>query len=66
MSCKEDEAARKATELQAAFAESADARELPSGVGLSIGCAEVASDASDIMQLVKVANERTYVNKKRR
>lgn len=65
MSCKEDEAIRKAGELQAAFAESEDARGLPSGVGLSIGCAEVSSDARDIMELVKVADERMYVNKKR-
>lgn len=57
MSCKEDEAIRKAEELQAAFAES--------GVGLSIGCADVSSEASDIMELVKVADERMYVNKKR-
>jgi diguanylate cyclase (GGDEF)-like protein len=65
MSCKEDEAIRKASELQAAFAQSADKRGLPAGVGLSIGCAEVASDASDIMELVNLADERMYVNKKR-
>jgi diguanylate cyclase (GGDEF)-like protein len=65
MSCKEDEAIRKAAELQAAFAESADKRGLPAGVGLSIGCAEVASDASDIMELVNLADERMYDNKKR-
>ena len=65
MSCREDEAVRKATDLQAAFAESDDARGLPSGVGLSIGCAEVTADVTDITPIVKIADERMYRNKKR-
>ena len=40
-------------------------QDLPPGVGLSIGCAEVPFDASDIMALVKIADERMYVNKRR-
>jgi diguanylate cyclase (GGDEF)-like protein len=65
MSCREDEAVRKATDLQEAFAESDDARGLPSGVGLSIGCAEVTADVTDITPVVKIADERMYRNKKR-
>ena len=63
ISCTESEALRKARELQEAFAET-EARVLPPGVGLSIGCAEVPSTASDIMALVNVADERMYLNKR--
>ena len=65
LSCREAEALRIATDLQVAFAASADAKGLPAGVGLSIGCAEVPPTATDIMALVKIADERMYVNKKR-
>jgi diguanylate cyclase (GGDEF)-like protein len=65
MSCREREALRKGIELQGAFAYSDDAKGLPEGVGLSIGCAEVTPDVTDITTLVKVADERMYVNKKR-
>jgi diguanylate cyclase (GGDEF)-like protein len=65
MSCREDEAVRKATDLQEAFAESDDASGLPSGVGLSIGCAEVTADVTEITPIVKIADERMYRNKKR-
>jgi diguanylate cyclase (GGDEF)-like protein len=65
MSCPEGEAIRKATELQAGFADSDDARELPPGVGLSIGCAEMRPEHTDIMTVVNVADERMYTNKKR-
>jgi diguanylate cyclase (GGDEF)-like protein len=63
ISCTESEALRKARELQEAFAET-EAKALPAGVGLSIGCAEVPSTSSDIMALVKVADERMYLNKR--
>jgi diguanylate cyclase (GGDEF)-like protein len=65
MSCPEDEALRKGLDLQVAFAGSVDAKGLPAGVGLSIGCVEVPPSAPDIMALVKVADDRMYVNKKR-
>jgi diguanylate cyclase (GGDEF)-like protein len=65
MACRENEAIRKATDLQAAFADSPDARELPEGLGLSIGCAEVTADVSDIMTVVRIADERMYLDKKR-
>ena len=37
---------------------------LPTGVGLSIGCAEVTEEARDVMALIKVADERMYENKR--
>ena len=37
---------------------------LPTGVGLSIGSAEVTEEASDVMALIKVADERMYQNKR--
>ena len=65
MSCREAEAVRRATALQGAFSKSADADGLPDGVGLSVGCAEIASDVDDILLLIKTADERMYRNKKR-
>lgn len=63
ISCREHEALRKGAELQAAFA-STEAPALPQGVGLSIGCAEVRPEAPDVMALVKLADERMYMNKR--
>jgi diguanylate cyclase (GGDEF)-like protein len=65
ISCREDEAARKKAELQAAFSESLDATSMPASVDLSIGCAEVPVEATDIMAIVKIADERMYLDKKR-
>ena len=64
MSCREPEAIRKAAELKAAFART-DAKGLPAGVGLSIGCADVPEDAKDIVALVRAADERMYRDKRR-
>jgi diguanylate cyclase (GGDEF)-like protein len=65
ISCTEEEAIHKGAKLQAAFAASPEAAALPPGVGLSIGCAEVREDADDVHALVKLADERMYVAKKR-
>jgi len=65
MSCREAEAMRRATALQAAFATSPDAEGLPDGVGLSVGCAEIGGQDDDVLSLIKVADERMYRNKKR-
>ena len=64
ISCAEDEARRRAAALQRAFAESPETRSLPAGVGLSIGCAEVHPGTSDVMALVRAADERMYENKR--
>jgi diguanylate cyclase (GGDEF)-like protein len=65
MSCREGEAIRRATALQAGFAGSDDASELPPGVALSIGCAEMRAEHNDIMTVVNVADERMYADKRR-
>lgn len=66
ISCGEQEAVRRARDLQGAFAQSPQIAELPPGVALSIGCVEVPADADDIMPFVQMADERMYVDKKRR
>jgi diguanylate cyclase (GGDEF)-like protein len=59
LSCKEEDARRKGMELGDAFRSSAEHAKLPPGLGLSVGCAEVMPD-SDIMDVVRVADERMY------
>jgi diguanylate cyclase (GGDEF)-like protein len=66
MSCGEAEAVRRATNLQASFAASPQIADLPPGVALSVGCVEVPAETDDILPLVQMADERMYVNKKRR
>jgi diguanylate cyclase (GGDEF)-like protein len=66
ISCGEQEALRRARDLQAAFAQSPQIAELPPGVALSIGCVEVPPDADDIMPFVQMADERMYEDKKNR
>jgi diguanylate cyclase (GGDEF)-like protein len=63
MSCSLVQAERKAIELKMDFAHS-DAGALPSGVGLSVGCAEVTSEARDIMAIVKTADGKMYQDKR--
>jgi diguanylate cyclase (GGDEF)-like protein len=66
ITCSEEEAVRRATAVQAAFARSPTVADLPAGVGLSIGCVEVPRDTTDILPLVQTADERMYLDKKRR
>ena len=63
ISCTEEEAVQKGDELQEAFART-EAPDLPAGVGLSIGCAEVPPLRPDVAALVKLADERMYANKR--
>ena len=64
LSCGEEEATRRGIALQSDFARYSAAASLPSGVGLSIGCAEVGPGAQSIMALIKIADERMYENKR--
>ena len=64
LSCAEPEARRRGAALENAFTSSPDARTMPAELRLSIGCAEVRDDATDVMSLVKVADERMYENKR--
>ena len=66
MSCGEEEAIRRAVDLQKTFAASPQLADLPPGVALSIGCVEVPTDTDDILPLVQMADERMYADKKRR
>jgi diguanylate cyclase (GGDEF)-like protein len=66
MSCGQDEARRRATELQQEFVATAQAAGLPPGVALSVGCVEVPPETQDVASLIQLADERMYVNKKRR
>jgi len=66
ISCGEQEAMRRGRELQEAFAASPQLADLPPGVALSIGCVEVPVDTDDIMPIVQAADERMYVDKKRK
>jgi diguanylate cyclase (GGDEF)-like protein len=64
LSCGEEEATRRGVALQADFTKYATAASLPSGVGLSIGCAEVGAHVDSIVSLIKLADERMYENKR--
>ena len=66
ITCTEDEAVRRAVALQQAFAKTPGLADLPPGVALSIGCVEVPTGTDDIIPLVQVADERMYVDKKKR
>ncbi|HVL68841.1 MAG TPA: GGDEF domain-containing protein [Vicinamibacterales bacterium] len=64
LSCREEEARRRGRALQEGFANSSYAATLPAGVGLSIGCTEVPPDATDVMEHVRIADERMYAAKR--
>ena len=64
LSCREDEARRKGWELQAEFSRSPAVAELPEGVGLSFGCAEVPALAESVTEALKLADERMYADKR--
>lgn len=66
ISCGEQEARTRAVALQKGFAQSPHVAHLPPGVALSVGCVEVPTDTKDILGLVQQADEKMYVDKKRR
>lgn len=66
ISCGEQEALRRASDLQEAFAASPELVGLPPGVALSIGCVEVPPESDDILPHVQAADERMYADKQRR
>jgi diguanylate cyclase (GGDEF)-like protein len=65
ISCREEQALRKAGELRTAFSMSGETSGLPDGVGLSIGCVEVPPDTTDIGALMNLADARMYAAKRR-
>ena len=64
LTCPEDQARRRGEMLQSAFLGSSEADGLPPGVGLSIGSVGVPLDTDDVLQFVKLADERMYENKR--
>lgn len=66
ISCTEEYARHRAIALQEAFVGYAQNEKLPPGVALSIGCVEVPPGTRDALPLIQSADERMYVNKKRR
>jgi diguanylate cyclase (GGDEF)-like protein len=63
ITCEGDEASRKAAVLKASFDAAPEAVELPPGIGLSVGWAEVPPGTEDLLPLVREADERMYVDK---
>ena len=63
ITCPGDEAARKAAALKATFDAAPEAVELPPGIGLSVGWAEVPPGTEDLLPLVHEADARMYVDK---
>lgn len=55
-----EDATQMQAQLKAAFCGLRDKSQLPSTLGLSIGCAEVSSDATDMASVVREADERMY------
>ena len=63
ITCGAEEASRKAAVLKASFDAAPEAVELPPGIGLSVGWAEVPPGTEDLLPLVKEADERMYADK---
>jgi diguanylate cyclase (GGDEF)-like protein len=63
LTCTFSQAQHKAAELKAAFAADAATSALPGGVGLSIGAAQVALDAQDLNDALRLADQRMYDDK---
>lgn len=64
LSCRVEEARRRAAALQAAFAAAPGLEAMPPGLGLSIGCVEVPYEAVDITEYVSRADELMYADKR--
>lgn len=63
LTCTFAQAQHKAAELKAAFAADAATSALPGGVGLSAGAAQVAPDAQDLNDALRLADQRMYDDK---
>jgi diguanylate cyclase (GGDEF)-like protein len=63
ITCPAEEAERKVRRLKAAFDAAPEAIDLPPGIGLSVGWTEVPPGSTDLMPLVREADERMYRDK---
>jgi diguanylate cyclase (GGDEF)-like protein len=64
ITCSGGEARRKAARLRAAFDAAPEARDLPPGIGLSVGSVEVPAGTRELTPLVREADRRMYEDKK--
>lgn len=65
ITCDEVHAALKADEMTGAFAAEPILRELPPGVGLSVGAVTVPPDATELLTYVQLADARMYEMKQK-
>jgi diguanylate cyclase (GGDEF)-like protein len=65
ITCAAGEAQRKAMGLKTSFDAAPEAVDLPPGIGLSVGWTEVPGGTTDLMPLVREADERMYRDKGR-
>ena len=65
ITCTGEEAERKASVLKTSFDAAPEAIDLPPGIGLSVGWVEVPQGTTDLMPLVRKADERMYRDKQR-
>ena len=63
LTCTQAQAQQKAAELKAAFHADPATANLPGGVGLSIGAAEVERDTITLGEAIRIADERMYEDK---
>ena len=63
MTCTMAQATQKAGELKAAFHAEPETGDLPGGVGLSVGAAQVSIDADTLVDALRIADERMYHDK---
>ncbi len=63
ITCSGDEARRKATALKVAFATAGEISDVPPGLGLSVGWAEVPAGTTDLLPLLHDADQRMYRDK---
>jgi diguanylate cyclase (GGDEF)-like protein len=63
ITCAWDEAQRKGRLLKAMFDAAPEAADLPPGIALSVGIVEVPEGTTDLMPLVREADERMYEDK---
>jgi diguanylate cyclase (GGDEF)-like protein len=66
ISCSVAEAEKRVRDLQGGFHATLIEADLPLSLGLSVGIAEVAAEASDLEQAIAQADERMYEDKRRR
>ncbi|HVZ23163.1 MAG TPA: GGDEF domain-containing protein [Vicinamibacterales bacterium] len=63
ITCTGREAQKKAAQLKAAFDAAPEAVDLPPGIGLSVGWTEVPAGTTDLLPLIREADERMYRDK---